>query len=133
MLSDVRGDEPDEHSESDDESAWWWWWESESDDCPPARGEPGTAAARDGLTEVPCGWGMRKVPSDDDDDGVPDEEEEPAAAEDGQLDGHEDLPVAVVLPDKFSSNPKRGRGNDMGRSRRADGRRGSVGGSSFSS
>lgn len=139
MLSDVRGDEPDEHSESEDESNWW----AESGPPPPPRGDPGTApavdeleeeaaAARDGLTEVPCGCGMRKVPSDEDDDGVPEAE---AAAEDGQDDG-QDLPVDDDdLPDRLSSSPNLGRGRDMGRSSRLDGRslRGSVGGSSFSS
>lgn len=132
MLRDALGEEPDEHSESDEESNCW------ADSGAPPRGEPGTAAARDGLTEVPCGCGIRNVPSDE--DGVPE-----AEADDEQDEDVVVVAVVVVLQDalllfvrldRLSSKPNRGNGSDIGRSTesRADrSLRGSVGGSSFSS
>lgn len=120
VLRDALGDDPDEHSESEEESTNW---VEEAEFCSGApRGEPGTAAARDGLTEVPCGCGIRNVPSVD--GVVPDEE----------LEVDDVAFVLLFVLDKFSSRPNRGNGRDIGRS--TLGRslvRGSVGGSSFSS
>lgn len=77
------------------------------------------------------------MPSEDDEDGVPE-------VDDGQVEDDDTLVVLhvdddeelVVLPDKLSSRPKRGKGNDIGRSTESLAVRsflGSVGGSSFSS
>ncbi len=128
MVRDALGEEPDEHSESDEESNCW------VDSGAPPRGEPGTAAARDGLTEVPCGCGIRNVPSDE--DGVPEAEADEEQDDDVVVVLHEVLLFARLLLDKLSSKPKRGNGSDIGRSmgtRAARSFRGSVGGSSFSS
>lgn len=77
---------------------------------------------------MPCGCGIRNVPSDE--DGVPE------AEADEEQDNDAVLQELTRQPDRLSSKPNRGKGNVMGRSRAArTGRsfRGSVGGSSFSS